>query len=847
LSGNRTESESRARLSRGPDGAPDPLAGIAVDVTAGRAAELRLELSEESLRLATEAAELGTWDLDMLTGTLTWSDRTKAMFGISAHVAVSSLDDFYGGLHPDDLAAISAAFASALDPVRRATYDVEFRTIGREDGVVRWLAARGRGLFADGRCRRAIGTAIDITARKSAALQQEFLLRLMDRLRQISDPAAITREAGTALGGFIGAHRVGYGQVRDDGRAVLLQTCYHDGVAPLDGVFQLDSFGQHNVDLHHQGVTIVMDDVTTDPFNDPAAWLAIDIGAFVSVPLVRDGGLRASLFVNRRAPHHWSPGEVTMIETVARRIWDVLERARAETALRQLNARLQGQVATRTRALDRTWRTAPVVMVVAEAGGALLDVNPAWTRILGWTAEHSIGRDAIAFTAPEDRDAARAAMALLQQGQQVTDYLLTFLTASGDRRRIAWTTVPDAGQLYSYGRDVTDQIIAEQKLQQAQKMEAVGQLTGGLAHDFNNLLTGIAGGLELLQKRVAQGRTDNLDRYIGIAQTASQRAAALTQRLLAFSRQQTLDPKPICINGLVAGMADLIRSTMGPASSLDIALAPDLHTTLVDPHQLENALLNLCINARDAMPDGGALRVRTANRVLDHQQAAEADLPAGDYVALSVEDTGTGMTPEVARRAFDPFFTTKPLGAGTGLGLSMIYGFARQSGGQVRIVSAPGQGTNVTVYLRRHDGQAGPAAPSPAAIAAGRAGRGETMLVVDDEAPIRALVREVLGELGFATIEAEHGAAALKILESSARVDFMVTDVGLPGGMNGRQLADLARRSRPDLRVLFITGYAEAAILSSGDLAPGMQVLTKPFLLETLSARIMDMIAAPAP
>ena len=384
---------------------------------------------------------------------------------------------------------------------------------------------------------------------------------------------------------------------------------------------------------------------------------------------------------------------------------------------------------------------------------------------------------------------------------------------------------------------------SEAALRQSQKMEAVGQLTGGLAHDFNNLLTGIAGSLDLLKTRVEQGRLGDVDRFISAAQTSASRAAALTHRLLAFSRRQTLEPRATDMNRLVAGMEELVRRTVGPAIAVEVAGAPDLWSTLVDPSQLENALLNLCINARDAMPDGGKLTIETGNGWLDERAGRNRGLPPGAYVTLCVSDTGAGMTPEVAAKAFDPFFTTKPIGQGTGLGLSMIYGFVQQSGGQVRIHSAPGQGTAVRLYLPRHQGRAEDAEAPPDLAQAPRAQQGETVLVVDDEATVRMLVTEVLTELGYQTLEAEDGAAGLRILRSGARIDLVVTDVGLPGGMNGRQVADAARALRPGLKVLFITGYAETAVLSHGHLEPGMHVLVKPFAMEALAARVKDLLS----
>jgi PAS domain S-box-containing protein len=385
---------------------------------------------------------------------------------------------------------------------------------------------------------------------------------------------------------------------------------------------------------------------------------------------------------------------------------------------------------------------------------------------------------------------------------------------------------------------------AEEALRQAQKMEAVGQLTGGLAHDFNNILAGISGSLEMISTRITQGRTGEIDRYVNAAIGATRRAASLTQRLLAFSRRQTLDPKPLNVNGLVNGMLDLIVRSVGPAIKVEMAGAAGLWTTYVDASQLESALLNLCINARDAMPDGGQLTIETCNRWMDDHAARMRGLEPGQYVSLCVSDTGTGMAPEVIARAFDPFFTTKPIGQGTGLGLSMVYGFAGQSGGAARIYSELGKGTMICIYLPRYHGDVVEDETLPGLAAeAPRAQDGETIVVVDDEPLVRMLAVEELEELGYTVMEAGDGPSALKILNSNRPISLLITDVGLPGGMNGRQLADAARVSRPDLEVLFITGYAENAVLNHGHLDQGMHVLTKPFQLDTFARRVKELVS----
>jgi signal transduction histidine kinase len=382
-------------------------------------------------------------------------------------------------------------------------------------------------------------------------------------------------------------------------------------------------------------------------------------------------------------------------------------------------------------------------------------------------------------------------------------------------------------------------MIAEAHLRQAQKMEAVGQLTGGLAHDFNNMLTGISGAIEMMQVRIRQGRIGELERYANAAHGAARRAAALTHRLLAFSRRQTLDPKPTDINRLIDGLRDLIQRTVGPGVAIEVVGAGGLWPAMVDPNQLENALLNLCINARDAMPDGGRITIETANRWLDERTAKERDLAPGQYLSLCVSDTGTGMTPEVQARAFDPFYTTKPMGEGTGLGLSMIYGFARQSGGQVRIYSEVGQGTTMCIYLPRHYGDAGEDREPVVHAALPTPGEGRhTVMVVDDEPTIRMLVVEILEEMGHIVLEAGDGPAALRLLDTGVQLDLLITDVGLPGQMNGRQVADAARVLLPHLKVLFITGYAENAVIGNGPLGHNMALVTKPFAMDVIADRI---------
>jgi PAS domain S-box-containing protein len=386
---------------------------------------------------------------------------------------------------------------------------------------------------------------------------------------------------------------------------------------------------------------------------------------------------------------------------------------------------------------------------------------------------------------------------------------------------------------------------AEDALRHAQKMEAVGQLTGGIAHDFNNMLTGIIGSLDLMQRYIAEGRASEIGRFTEAAVSSANRAAALTHRLLAFSRRQSLNRTPLNANELIHSLEDLLSRTKGDHIELKLHLAEDIWRVNTDVSQLENALLNLVINARDAMPEGGELQIETANVYLDGSDITTLEpVNAGDYVMIAVSDNGTGMTPSVLAKAFDPFFTTKPIGQGTGLGLSMIYGFAQQSGGHVSLFSLPGRGTSVRLYLPRLHSTEPDKVLSPVVGEAPAAIAGETVMLVEDDAAVRMLILDLLKELGYRAHEAEDAKGALSVLESDLRVDLLVTDVGLPG-MNGRQLAEIARQHRPGLKVLFMTGYAEIAAERQGFLEEGMDMVSKPFSIDLLANKIRTMIGQP--
>jgi PAS domain S-box-containing protein len=546
-------------------------------------------------------------------------------------------------------------------------------------------------------------------------------------------------------------------------------------------------------------------------------------------------------------------------------VLDITARKEAEAALRLSEARFRAAVEAMQ---GRLWTN--------DATGRMVGEQPGWAALTGQTFDEYQGYGWTSAVHPNDVRPTVAAWRVAVEEQRTFVHEHRVRRRDGVWRLYSIRAIPardDTGEMREWvgiHADITDRRAreaelhelnetlearvaqalaerahAEEALRQSQKMEAVGQLTGGLAHDFNNLLTGITGSLDLMGTRLRQGRSGDLERYIGAAMTSAQRAAALTHRLLAFSRRQPLDPKPVEANRLLADMEDLLQRTHGPGITLEMKLVSNLWRTLCDPVQLESAILNLCLNARDAMPDGGKLVIETANLHLEDACVAQHDMQPGSYVTVSVSDTGAGMSPDVLKRAFDPFFTTKPIGQGTGLGLSMVYGFAKQSEGHVRVMSREGQGTTVKLYLPRHRGEASQDDDDTGLVPVPRAEAGETVLVVEDEPVVRGLIVEVLKDLGYRALEAADGPSGLRLAQSSQRIDLLVTDVGLPG-LNGRQLADQVRLVRPDLKVLFITGYAENTTQAGGFLEPGMAMMTKPFSVDALMLKISEMVGEQA-
>ncbi|MEO5607673.1 MAG: ATP-binding protein, partial [Polaromonas sp.] len=508
----------------------------------------------------------------------------------------------------------------------------------------------------------------------------------------------------------------------------------------------------------------------------------------------------------------------------------------------------------RTADRDRMWRLSTDLMLVGNMQGIMLSVNPAWTQLLDWTPDELVGHSFFDFIHPDDHAGTRAEMALLEQGLTTPHFENRYRHRNGSFCVVMWTAVPEAGLVLGVGRDITAEREAalalkrsEAALALAQRMESIGQLTGGVAHDFNNLLQVISGNLQLLEYAVAgQERAQG---YVKSAMAGVHRAAKLASQLLSFSSRQPLEPETVNLGSIVSGMEELLRRTLGEGIAVKTVVANGLWNTLVDPARVEDALLNLAINARDAMDGSGRLTLAAGNALLDEAYASqEPGLVAGQYVLLSVSDTGCGMTPEVLLKAFEPFFSTKPKHKGTGLGLSMVYGFVKQSSGHIKVFSEPGHGTTVKLYLPRCLGDEAPALPVSQQEGPGGS---ETILVAEDEDAVRATVVELLEQLGYRVLQAHDAASALAVIDTGVHIDLLFTDVVMPGTLRSPKLARLARERQPHMAVLFTSGYAQDAIVHGGRLDPGLDLLGKPYTQDALASKIRHVLAhqsrAPVP
>ncbi|VDS09224.1 Blue-light-activated protein [Paracoccus haematequi] len=705
--------------------------------------------ADERLDLAMSSGNsVGTWDWDVIANRVTADSRFARLYGVDPALAVqgAAIEDFFGGIHPDDRHRVEAEIAEALRSV--GTFASEYRLL-RQDGSVSWVSAQGRCIPGpDGRCARLPGVSYDITPLKEAELQlraakeeREFVLDQIARQRMQTDPQEILRASSEALGKRLGVNRVGFYRLTGP-QSICHQASWTDGtLPPLEGHQATDYYGSHADRERRAGRSLVFGDSRVDADGSLLPYAREGVLAGICVPLLTDGKWAAGIYLHQAAVRVWTGSEIALATEIVQQTWLAIDRAEA---LQSLNRRV------------------------------------------------------------EEQEAALAHREIV-------------LREEFERREAA-----------------------ERQLRQLQKMEAVGQLTGGIAHDFNNMLAIVISGLNLTQRQLARGNAD-VGPFIEGALDGANRAAALTQRLLAFSRQQPLEPAVVDANALLAGLSDMLSRSLGETVVLETGLQPALWTTRVDPNQLENAIINLAVNARDAMPDGGQVALETANIRRDPHAARDLGAEPGAYVRIRVRDTGSGMTPEVLAKAFDPFFTTKPTGRGTGLGLSQVYGFIRQSGGHVSIRSQVGQGTSVDLYLPRCLDQENQASGDQADdVPTGRPD--QVILVVEDEERVRAFTVAALRDLGYTVLEAASGSAALDILARRDDIALLFTDVVMPQ-MTGPQLIEQARRIRGDLKVVFTSGYTGESSETDERIRAGGNFLAKPFSFDQLARKIGAMLA----
>ncbi len=693
-------------------------------------AEEALRQSEERMRLAIAGTGLGSYDLDMTTGEGLWSETAFALLGMTPNPSGrGSVDMWASCLHPDDRDAMFAAHNEAAE--RGGPWQLEHRVVDQGSGKVRWLNTFGQFVGPAER-RRSVGVVIEITERKEAELRQAFLLRVSDRLRGATDVQVATSDVAEMLAREIGVDTAGFVQIDAKRMEATVLSGFTTRPRPDSMTLEIGPErgplrGASVMDLAH-GRTFRLADVRDDPRTSAHAEeieASTGAAAVIHVPMMRSGVIGAVLFLHSTEPRDWSEAEVRLVEEVAARTWEAIERIRAENAVRETNRKLAQDIA----------------IAVAE------------------------------------REAALA------------------------------------------------------QLHQAQKLETIGQLTGGIAHDFNNLLTPITGALDLLRHRFADQDARTAKLIEGALQSAD-RARILVQRLLSFARRQPLQPEPVDLAALAEGMRDLIASSVGRGIDLTIEAAADLPPALADPNQLELAILNLCVNARDAMPDGGKLVVRTAR--CDNPP----ELAPAEYLRLSVEDDGIGMDEETQRLAIEPFFSTKSKERGTGLGLSMVHGLAAQLGGALAIDSEPGRGTTIQLWLPAAAEAAAPKAKERT-VAPAPISRPLKLLLVDDEDLVRAGTGEMLRDMGHEVDEAASGRAALERL-SEQRFDAVVTDYMMPG-MDGVQLAHAVAAAATGMPVLLITGF-----LGPAERASHLPRLGKPFSRDELGHALASLMHEPA-
>ncbi|WP_194724675.1 PAS domain S-box protein [Noviherbaspirillum malthae] len=815
-----------------------------------RDAHSRLQAREARFRQLAEFAPGITW-LSDASGNLTYLNSQWHKY--SGQTINEALQDGWAStLHPLDVPKVLAAWNAALQ--RGNHYEVEAR-FRRRDGMYRWYLIRAEAFHEPGgQIAGWFGSSVDIHDRMmaEAALRvteqrQKTLLDFDAVVRRHTQPGDIIRASCKFLLNCLPIKMVAYGRVEQHTDSVELQAWITPEDAVISGTIKADVLIPDGMAGLNKGRTYVRENhhVQGEPClgNRSPADMVKSMSAKIVVPLLHDGVAHSVLFFGDQDMRAWEPGDIALIEEISRKICLSLDEARSANELQ----RRVREIATER---DQIWQTSPDLLVVLDLNGKILSANPAVRTILGWSEDQFVRQDLVDIIHPEDLNITYEEIARHNQpGYQTRRFVIRCRHDDGAFRWLSWTASSTNGRIYAVARDITDikaqaEVLSkvEEELRQSQKMEAVGRLTGGIAHDFNNHLQGIFGSLDLARHLLQTARTDGIAKYLDLAANSTEKARALTHRLLAFSRRQPLDPRPVDVNELVGSLEDLLHRTMGANVRLEIRPTLNKWYARADSNQLENALINLAINARDAMPDGGTLTIETENVTYDAvHPSPHTFVEAGDYVVISVADAGVGMTEEVLAHVFEPFYTTKPPGKGTGLGLSMVYGFAKQSRGAVTIDSRPGVGTTVRLLLPRDIGADHKRDNQACIDLLPQARTVKTIVVVEDDPVVRDVICDALSELNYNVLSAMDGSQGLEILDGSGHVDLLITDIVLPD-ITGIELVQSIRHNRPEMKVLLMTGYAEHATNKNEGLKPDYELLTKPFSLQDLTLRLKKIL-----
>jgi PAS domain S-box-containing protein len=866
--------------------------------------EARMRAAEDRLRVAEAASGFGTFEIDVDSKDWIWSRQVALLFGLDPQTAGRSFSGWEPAIFVDDVPKIHEAFRAAR---RTGTFYAEFR-VKHSDGRLHWIAGKGqlvvgepssmlRGALFEITERKTLEARLlavneTLEARVVQVREEARTLELLNRTGvavaaelDLEKLVQMVTDAGVELshaefGAFF------YNVIRDTGESYTLYTLSGAPREAFEKFPMPRNTAIFEPTFRGRG-PVRSDDILADArYGKSAPYHGMPKGhlpvrSYLAVPVTsRSGEVLGGLFFGHARTGVFNERAERIVTALAAqaavaidnaRLYqmsqrEVVARTQAEQELQRLNETLEQRAAERAAQLasslskledtERRFRllvegVTDYAIYMLDPTGHIVNWNPGAERIKGYSRDEIIGRHLSTFYTPEDRDEGVPQRAL-EIAERTGKYEAEGWRVRKDESTFWAGVVINAirgagGELFGFAkitRDLTERRAADERARQAQKMEGIGQITGGVAHDFNNLLTIIIGNLETVQRNLSAPDSDRtrLLRSTENALRGARRAETLTQRLLAFSRQQPLDPKPLDLGRLVTGISDLLRRTLGEQITIETAYGGGLWTAHADPNQLEVAILNLAVNARDAMPNGGKLTLETANIHLDEKYAStQSEVLPGQYVMLAVTDNGCGMPPDVKAKAFDPFFTTKDIGHGTGLGLSQVYGFVKQSRGHVKIYSEVGEGTTIKIYLPRAHSAVATEELEPHETVP-RGSLRETVLVVEDDADVRSYSCDTLRELGYPVLEAETGRSALQVLEAHPEICVLFTDVGLPGGMNGRQLAEEARKKRLDLKVLFTTGYARNAIVHDGRLDPGVELITKPFSQATLAGKLRDII-----